>query len=94
MLAATGCQSGGLSCMRQVSEADLIKAQQAATSAAYPQYYEFGDFYFGPTIDGKIVQDLPSKEFQRGHFTKVSTTGTTVVILIYLFTHLFIRYIF
>jgi len=28
-------------------------------------------FFYGPVIDGTILQDLPSIEFSRGHFTKV-----------------------
>ena len=70
MLNATGCQS--LACMRQVPESQLLTAQQNAYNRAYRQYYGYGDFYFGPTVDGTIIRDLPSYEFQRGHFTKAS----------------------
>ena len=27
-------------------------------------------FYFGPYVDGKVIRDLPSREFKAGHFTK------------------------
>lgn len=39
--------------------------------SAYPQEYGYGDFYFGPTVDGTFIRDLPSNEFQNGHFAKV-----------------------
>lgn len=37
-----------------------------------PGFYGYGDFYFGPSVDGEIVRDLPSNEFKQGHFTKVA----------------------
>ncbi|KID95676.1 carboxylesterase, partial [Metarhizium majus ARSEF 297] len=33
--------------------------------------YGFGDFYYGPYVDGDIIRDLPSHEFSKGHFAKV-----------------------
>jgi carboxylesterase type B len=32
--------------------------------------YGFGDFYYGPSVDGDIIRDLPSNEWKQGHFTK------------------------
>jgi carboxylesterase type B len=36
-----------------------------------PSLYAFGDFYYGPSVDGDIIRDLPSNEWKQGHFTKV-----------------------
>lgn len=33
--------------------------------------YGYGDYYYGPSVDGTIVRDLPSHEFAQGHFAKV-----------------------
>jgi hypothetical protein len=33
--------------------------------------YGFGDFYYGPVIDGKTILDVPSREFDQGHFHAV-----------------------
>jgi len=33
--------------------------------------YGFGDFYYGPSVDGDVIRDLPSNEWKQGHFTKV-----------------------
>jgi hypothetical protein len=35
-------------------------------------YYGYGDFYYGPVIDGKSLLDLPSREFSRGNIAPVS----------------------
>jgi carboxylesterase type B len=48
---------------------------KAATQQTYidgynPQLYGFGDFYYGPSVDGDIIRDLPSNEWKQGHFTK------------------------
>lgn len=40
------------------------------TSYAAKQY-GYGDYYFTPTVDGKIIQELPSKGFSEGKFSKV-----------------------
>lgn len=34
--------------------------------------YAFGDFYYGPTVDGDIIRDYPQKELEAGHFSKVA----------------------
>jgi carboxylesterase type B len=33
--------------------------------------YGYGDFYYGPIVDGQVIRDYPSREFARGAFTKV-----------------------
>ena len=35
------------------------------------QVYGWGDFYYGPSVDGSVIRALPDEEFKRGHFTKV-----------------------
>ena len=53
----------------------LLTASQSTYVQAYhakPQgYYGYGDFYYGPSVDGDIIRDLPSNELKQGHFTKV-----------------------
>jgi carboxylesterase type B len=34
------------------------------------EIYGYGDFYYGPSVDGDIIRDLPSNEFKKGHFTR------------------------
>ncbi|KAK5108211.1 hypothetical protein LTR62_008667 [Meristemomyces frigidus] len=61
-----------LTCMRSVSSETLIAAMQKSLDTGYlNKVYGWGDFYYGPAVDGDIIRDLPSTEFKRGHFTKV-----------------------
>ena len=70
MLAATACDS--LTCLRKQSTETLTGAMQATINTGYAEgYYGWGDFYYGPAVDGEIIRDLPSNEFKQGHFTKV-----------------------
>lgn len=70
LLNTTGC--GNLDCLRSVPESVLANASQATYILGYNNgEYGFGDFYYGPYVDGSIIRDLPSQEFKRGHFTKV-----------------------
>ncbi|KAF2865916.1 Alpha/Beta hydrolase protein [Massariosphaeria phaeospora] len=72
LLSATNCTS--LSCLRIVPEDDLKAASQSTYATAYANgEYGYGHFYYGPYVDGEVIQDLPSKEFRAGHFTKVPT---------------------
>ena len=36
-----------------------------------PGTYGYGDFYYGPSVDGDVIRDLSSNEWKQGHFTKV-----------------------
>ncbi|KAK0261024.1 hypothetical protein B0A54_11791 [Friedmanniomyces endolithicus] len=70
MLAATNCST--LGCLRSQDSATLIAAMQTSLDVAYNAHvYGWGDFYYGPSVDGDAIRDLPSNEFKRGHFTKV-----------------------
>lgn len=71
LLEASGCTS--LACLRGLSSIDLAIANQKTFAYGFLQgLYAFGDFYYGPAVDGEIVQDLPSNEFKKGHFSKVA----------------------
>jgi len=71
LLSAANCST--LECLRSLDTDTLRTAQQQTYFDAY--YDEgvvaFGDFYYGPAVDGDIIRDLPSNEFKQGHFTKV-----------------------
>lgn len=70
MLSATNCSS--IACLRSQTTDTLIDAMQYTMAIGYTTgIYGWGDFYYGPTVDGDIIRDLPSHEFERGHFTKV-----------------------
>ncbi|KAK3704165.1 hypothetical protein LTR37_014005 [Vermiconidia calcicola] len=70
MLNATGCD--GLECLRGQSTQNLIDASQSAFNAGWEGgWYGWGDFYFGPSVDGEAIRDLPSNEFKKGNFVKV-----------------------
>ena len=71
VLAGAKCDS--LSCLRRQSTQTLIDAMQAALTRGFKNNnYGWGDFYYGPSVDGEIIRDLPSNEFKQGHFTKVA----------------------
>ncbi|OQO08698.1 hypothetical protein B0A48_06568 [Cryoendolithus antarcticus] len=71
LLSASNCTT--LACLRGLSTEALKTAGQKTYSDAYYQddVVAFGDFYYGPSVDGNIIRDLPSNEFKQGHFTKV-----------------------
>jgi len=70
LLAASGCSD--LACLRTLDEMTLATATQQVYVTGYAAgSYGYGDFYFGPAVDGEIIRDLPSNEFKQGHFTKV-----------------------
>jgi hypothetical protein len=63
-----------LQCLRTLDLASLKIATQQTYIDAYnsdPSLYAFGDFYYGPSVDGDLIRDLPSNEWKQGHFTKV-----------------------
>ncbi|KAJ3523491.1 hypothetical protein NM208_g12428 [Fusarium decemcellulare] len=69
-LKAANCSS--LKCLRKLPLSAIRTASRAATVAAYlDKQYAYGTFYWGPTIDGKIIQRGLHEEFEDGHFTKV-----------------------
>lgn len=57
-----------LQCLRTVDPGTLKAASQQSYLDAGTGY---GDFYYGPSVDGDAIRDLPSNEFKQGHFTKV-----------------------
>jgi carboxylesterase type B len=67
VLQASGCCN--ITCLRMLSSEEYANAQQKVLndSAAYPP----GLSYFGPSVDGKILGDLPSKELQAGHISQL-----------------------
>lgn len=72
LLSASNCTS--LQCLRTLDSASLKRAAQQTFVDAYnsnPGLYAFGDFYYGPSVDGDVIRDLPSNEWKQGHFTKV-----------------------
>ena len=70
LLNETAC--GNLECLRALDAVTLTNASQAVYVKAYAEKaYAYGSFYFGPYVDGKVIRDLPSREFKAGHFTKV-----------------------
>ncbi|TKA46995.1 hypothetical protein B0A55_13053, partial [Friedmanniomyces simplex] len=72
VLNATSCD--GLACLRSLSADQLNVGQQVALVNAYlnnPRMYGFGDYWFGPTVDGEYIRDFPSRELENGHFSKV-----------------------
>lgn len=50
----------------------FTNASQAIFEIGYTAgQYGFGDFSFGPSVDGVTIKNLPSHEFEQGHFVKV-----------------------
>lgn len=71
-MAASDCSD--LQCLRSLDSASLIAASQQTYVDAYnsdPGLYAFGDFFYGPSVDGDVIRDLPSNEWKQSHFTKV-----------------------
>ncbi|KAF2187964.1 alpha/beta-hydrolase [Zopfia rhizophila CBS 207.26] len=70
LLDAANCTD--LGCLRELDEERLAVATQATYTSGYADgLYGYGNYYYGPYVDGKIIQDLPSREFKKGRFTKV-----------------------
>lgn len=82
----SGC--GDLNCLRQLSATELRHAADETYLAEYKNGdYGYGDFYFGPYVDGSIIRDLPSNEFKLGHFAKVPLLTSREGYEGYLFTN-------
>ncbi|KAL4962577.1 Alpha/Beta hydrolase protein [Aspergillus stella-maris] len=70
VLKASGCTN--LACLRCLPAGKLANASALVYALGWADgTYGFGDYYFGPCVDGEIIQDLPSLEFAKGRFTKV-----------------------
>jgi carboxylesterase type B len=69
LLNFTSCPD--LACLRGVSDPDLKAAAERSYNESYiPDYlYGFGDFYYGPALDGNILRDFPSDAFISGRYT-------------------------
>ncbi|RMJ16970.1 hypothetical protein CDV36_003313 [Fusarium kuroshium] len=69
-LDATNCDS--VSCLRKLPIETIQNATRTASETAYAdKKYTFGTFYWGPTIDGRIIEANLQEEFRQGHFIKV-----------------------
>lgn len=64
-----------LTCLRALPEGVLASASQQTYVMGYfsrpKPWYGYGDSYYGPSVDGKTIVDLPSKEFRRGSISPV-----------------------
>ncbi|KAH7138857.1 Alpha/Beta hydrolase protein [Dendryphion nanum] len=70
VLGAASCAS--LDCLRGLDEEALKNATKNSYALGYTKGdYGYGSFYYGPYVDGTIIQDLPSREFKSGRFAKV-----------------------
>ncbi|KAF2436882.1 alpha/beta-hydrolase [Tothia fuscella] len=72
LLQAAGCAD--LACLRNISEPALASAAQKTFELGYNRnapLYGYGDYCYGPSVDGDIIRDLPSREFKRGAFSSV-----------------------
>ncbi|KAL2028493.1 hypothetical protein VTO58DRAFT_109523 [Aureobasidium pullulans] len=57
---------------QSLSEEALTNAIDASYEIGYAQgLYTYGDFYYGPAVDGRIIQGLPSRELEAGNSAKV-----------------------
>lgn len=75
LLSSAKCSN--LTCLRKLTEEQLKEATQATYNWAYKAgAYGYGNFYYGPYVDGELIRDLPSREFRGGHFAKVATWTT------------------
>ncbi|KAF2667353.1 alpha/beta-hydrolase [Microthyrium microscopicum] len=75
ILQETGCPD--VACLRSWGERKLANVTRKTYVTAYFNHqYGYGDFYFGPVVDGKVILDLPSREFERGRFRQVPLMTT------------------
>ncbi|KAL1610427.1 hypothetical protein SLS60_002094 [Paraconiothyrium brasiliense] len=72
LLASADCST--LQCLQDLPEETLKEATQNTYVSAYAdKAYGYGNFYYGPYVDGGLIRDLPSREFRAGHFSQVPT---------------------
>lgn len=73
LLHDSGCKN--LECLRGLPDDVLAQsAQQTYVHGYFAQpkpYYGYGDYYFGPVVDGKTVKGVPSEVFDKGNFSSV-----------------------
>ena len=70
LLSASSCND--IFCLRSLPMATLAIASQETYKTGFAAGdYGFGDFFYGPSVDGTIIKDLPSNEFSKGKFAKV-----------------------
>ena len=72
VLSAANCSD--IACLRALPASDYNNAQERILSLT--SEFPYGLFYYGPTIDGNYIRDLPSREMQAGHFAKVALLTT------------------
>lgn len=71
LLTASNCSD--LACLRSLPYEDLANASSATYQTGYDaDKYAYGDFYYGPTVDGVTIRDYPQREIEAGHFSKVA----------------------
>ena len=59
--------------MRSLSYEALANATSTTYQTGYADgRYAYGDFYYGPTVDGGTIRDYPQGEIEAGHFSKVA----------------------
>jgi len=69
-LALSNCSD--LACLRSLPSDNLQTLNQAVQNASYPGPGNgFGDFWFGPVVDGTFIRRLPDLEYKSGNFYKV-----------------------
>ncbi|KZT55318.1 alpha/beta-hydrolase [Calocera cornea HHB12733] len=70
LLKETNCDN--LACLRSLDQSTLANAAQRTYTDGYlAGDIGFGDYYYGPSVDGEIIRALPQEEFKTGHFAKV-----------------------
>jgi carboxylesterase type B len=70
LLKEASCED--LGCLRSTPDDVLRNATQETYKKAYAaEEYGHGNFYYGPYVDGTLIQDLPSREFKNGNFAKI-----------------------
>jgi carboxylesterase type B len=61
-----------LNCLRSMSSEQLQSVHNQSYNTGYEQHgYGFGDFYYGPVVDGRFVIELPDQAFKAGRFYDV-----------------------
>jgi carboxylesterase type B len=62
-------------CLRGLPAGVLASASQETYSHGYfaspKPHYGYGDYYFGPVVDGKTILGVPSEEFGKGRFSPI-----------------------
>jgi carboxylesterase type B len=73
LLHSSNCKD--LKCLRSIPDGVLASAAQETYSHGYfaqpKPFYGYGDYYFGPVVDGKTILGIPSEEFSKGRFSPV-----------------------